>query len=273
MLNLHEVIELEKKWQIYKEKQNKNKKIMFYICGACCFLFAIVFVIYYFYNKGATQLQNNVAQSNKEIKNLVNEKKVELEKSKILNKNKQRQNETNQQNINKVDESMNSELVVKQDKILNIDTKMPSLSIQSIATNTRTFAIDENKKKIISNNPVEKMDNIVITDIKTSNVDNVRNVDNLEYMLIKYNETNSIYFALDIAETYYNKSDFINARKWALTANKQDYSNEKSWILFAKSSYKLGYKEQAIDSLKSYLKNKDSKNIRELLDNIMKDQI
>ncbi|WP_267524394.1 hypothetical protein [Campylobacter sp. MG1] len=272
MLNLHEIIELEKKWHDYKEKHNKKKRNIIYFIVVILAICLILLLVYYFYNKGASELQQNIQKSNQEIKHIVNDKKVELEKNKILKKNKEKNTEnTYETNIIENNVSVNNDL----NDVKNIksnDTKMPSLTIQNIDAKNSTFVFSENKNQVINSSPIDN-GNIVISNISKNVVEKVSNIDNLEYLLIKYNETNSIYFALEIAEIYYNKLDYMNARKWALTANKKDYNNEKSWIIFAKSSYKLGYKEQAISALNSYLNTKDSNIIRKLLDDIRKDEI
>ena len=102
---------------------------------------------------------------------------------------------------------------------------------------------------------------IVITDLNstaTPKVESKKELDDLEYVKLKFAETKSIYFALDIADIYYSKGDFKNAREWALTANKLDVKNDKSWIMFAKASYKLGLKEQAISALTNFLETNHS---------------
>lgn len=253
MLSLHEVIELENKWKTYKEKKNKKKKIIFYIFIICIIISACISVPYYFYKKGASELKENVKNSNEQVKLIIDEQKVKLEKEKILKK--QVENKEKEQ----------KELEVKNENIIEEEKELPTFTLNKININT---VKEENKSEIIKSNIPKE---IVIKNVEEKKP--IKKSDNIEYLQLKYNETKSIYFALDVSEAYYQKDDFENARKWALIANKHDIDNEKSWILFAKSSYKLGLKEQAVESLKNYLNNNYSNDINETLELIQKGKL
>lgn len=257
MLNLHEIIELENKWKTYKEKKNKKKKIIFYIFAICIIIGACISVPYYFYKKGASELKENVKNSNEQVKLIIDEQKVKLEKEKILKK--QAENKEKEQKELEV----KNEIVIEEEKEIK---ELPTFTLNTISISTANK--EENKSQIIKSNIPKE---IVIKNIEENKP--IKNPDNIEYLKLKYNETKSIYFALDVSESYYQKDDFENARKWALIANKHDIDNEKSWILFAKSSYKLGLKEQAVESLKNYLNNSYSNDINETLELIKKGKL
>ena len=48
--------------------------------------------------------------------------------------------------------------------------------------------------------------------------------------------------------------DYSGARDWALEVNGLDEKNMEGWLIFAKSSYKLGRKDEAITALNAFLK-------------------
>lgn len=262
MLNLHEIIELENKWKNYKETQRKKKMIYVYIAAFIIALVLIICLIYFAYSKGASELQSSVNTSNIEVKERLKQKQVELEKEKILSS--KHKNDTKVEQVKKVEIP-----------VLNSNAKSSLyLNIQNIKP--KVYKKTENSEvKLKAKEPQIKQSNIIIKNLESNDVQisNKDNIDSLEYLKLKFSETNSIYFALDISDLYYQKNDYENARKWALIANKQNNLNERSWILFAKSSYKLGLKDQAINSLNNFLKNNDSLKIKKTLELIKKGQI
>ncbi len=81
----------------------------------------------------------------------------------------------------------------------------------------------------------------------------------------RFKRNGDIETALLLSEEYYKMGDYQNALKWAISANSLDAKNEKSWALFAKSSYKLGRKQDAINALENFTKMGGSDQIKTLL--------
>jgi len=79
--------------------------------------------------------------------------------------------------------------------------------------------------------------------------------------------------ALTLSEEYYKNSEYQKSLKWAVSANSIDSKNEKSWILFAKSSYKLGHKQDAIGALENFAKTGGSDQIKTLLRQLKADEL
>ena len=76
--------------------------------------------------------------------------------------------------------------------------------------------------------------------------------------------------ALIIARKYYENHQYKDSMKWSLKANELDKKNEESWILFAKSLYKTGQKQKAIQTLQFYLRKHDSPNAKAVLISMQK---
>lgn len=268
MLNLHEIIELENKWKIYSNKKKKKKNMLIYIALGILLLLIIIFSIYFAYSKGASELKTNIDKSNQVLKEKIS--KVKAEKEKIL-ENKKPTQQTNQVKEIKIPTPEVSTSANDED--------LPILNILDIDVKNSSFKRQENspkQKQIIKNIPktINTSNTIVITDLNSNDKPVIKEeLGDLEYLKLKFAETNSIYFALDIADTYYKQSDFKSAREWALKANKIDTNNDKTWIIFAKSSYKLGLKEQAINSLTTYLKTNNSIKAKQVLEQIKGDKI
>lgn len=276
MLNLHEVIELENKWLAYSNKKKKKKYFFIYVLLVILLVFIILFLIFYAYTKGASELEANIKKSNEETRKQIDEKKAQIEKEKILENKKSI--EIKNLVDNKTIEPIKEEIKLDNNPNAKDTTEenMLTLNIMDINVKNSTFkkAQDNSQKQIVKSIPkVVNTTNIVITDLNTKSIDKKEALDDLEYLKLKFSETNSVYFALDIANTYYSKGNYKEARDWALTANKLNSKNDESWIVFAKSSYKLGFKEQAINSLNNYLKNNNSKKIKDALDLIKKGQL
>ena len=87
----------------------------------------------------------------------------------------------------------------------------------------------------------------------------------LPQMLQNYKKHPSIDLANMIANEYYQQKEYQKAMQWAIKANELDKDNEQSWILYAKSAYKLGQKQKAINALKIYLRKHPSKRVKKLL--------
>ncbi len=81
----------------------------------------------------------------------------------------------------------------------------------------------------------------------------------------RFRRNGDIETALSLSEEYYKTADYKKALKWAISANSLDSKNERSWALFAKSSYKLGRKQDAINALENFVRTSGSEQIKILL--------
>ena len=70
----------------------------------------------------------------------------------------------------------------------------------------------------------------------------------------RYYDSKDINLAIKIANDKFNLGDYSSARDWALEVNGLDEKNMEGWLIFAKSSYKLGRKDEAITALNAFLK-------------------
>ena len=74
--------------------------------------------------------------------------------------------------------------------------------------------------------------------------------------------------ALELAAECLSLKQYAKARKYALRANTMDKDNEESWILYARASFALGKRNDAIKALESYLESSNSAKAKDLLDRI-----
>jgi tetratricopeptide (TPR) repeat protein len=74
--------------------------------------------------------------------------------------------------------------------------------------------------------------------------------------------------AVLLAKAYYNKKNYKESEKWALSANKINSSLDESWLIFAKSKAKLGKRKEALSVLVSYYKKSHSSKAKALIGQI-----
>jgi tetratricopeptide (TPR) repeat protein len=90
-----------------------------------------------------------------------------------------------------------------------------------------------------------------------------------EKQLLKNYERKSSYSsALALSEYYYSKKRYDDAIKWAVKASKINRYEVKPWLIYAKSKKRLGDIEKAKMALEIFLKTKESKEVRELLNTL-----
>ncbi len=74
--------------------------------------------------------------------------------------------------------------------------------------------------------------------------------------------------ALFLAKSYFKRGNYKKAEFWAYEVNKLDSSIEESFLIFVKSKIKLGQLNEAKAILHSYLKYKDSKEAKIILESL-----
>lgn len=70
----------------------------------------------------------------------------------------------------------------------------------------------------------------------------------------EFQETKDINLAIRLANEKYSQGDYSAARNWALEVNNLDEKNPDGWLIFARSSQKLGRKNDAITALSAFLR-------------------
>jgi tetratricopeptide (TPR) repeat protein len=78
-------------------------------------------------------------------------------------------------------------------------------------------------------------------------------------------ETITFTKALNLIQLYYNNGDYQNAIKWCKIASNIDNEDERVWKYYALSLEKIGQKDKAIKILKTYLKFKNSIELKYIL--------
>jgi hypothetical protein len=79
--------------------------------------------------------------------------------------------------------------------------------------------------------------------------------------------------AVALSSEYYKDGNYQKSLYWAINANNMDSRNDKSWIMFAKASYKLGKKTDAINALENFIKTSSSDSAKATLNQIKNNEL
>ena len=140
----------------------------------------------------------------------------------------------------------------------------------------------ENKLSQVPTNEVEKISPLVIPKVTTTQTSHssmnvkptkmeieVRNSDDdLQDVIERFKKTNNPTLGIFLAKRYYDLHNYDQAYNYALLTNQINSKLDMSWIIFSKSLVKLGKKDMAISTLKTYIKNSNSPQAITLLDEI-----
>jgi len=92
----------------------------------------------------------------------------------------------------------------------------------------------------------------------------------IKEVIQRFQKNNNPALSLFAAKKYYELGNYKQAYNYALVTNKINNDIEESWLIFAKSLVKLGKKDQAIKTLREYIKFSHSANAQVLLDEIQR---
>ena len=103
---------------------------------------------------------------------------------------------------------------------------------------------------------------------KSINIKRKNTYKDIEHVITRFKKNNSPALSLFIAKKYYELKEYRNSYNYALITNKINNNIETSWLIFAKSLVKLNKKDNAIKTLKQYIKHSKSNKAEALLDEI-----
>ncbi|MDR2342556.1 MAG: hypothetical protein LBD84_05925 [Campylobacteraceae bacterium] len=233
MLKTKEVLILEEQWKEFRNKKIFKRIIIFFSILLLILSLVLLYLILSVPN--AKDLTNT---SNNSLNASVNETTNTINPT----------NATSQDNFKAENNNLTNDSVNGKNKTINTVNKTV-IKLPEISYIGPQIIIEppEEKKIIIETN----------------------NIQNINELIKKFENTNNIIFANMISEEFFDKKDYKKSLEFALKANEIDPKNESSWIMFAKSQVKLGNKQDAIKALEVFTKSsKNSKNAINLLQKI-----
>lgn len=95
----------------------------------------------------------------------------------------------------------------------------------------------------------------------------------IEVLASRYSKNPDAATAISLSEIFYKQGNYQKSLKWAMNANAIDPKAEKSWIMFAKSSYKLGRKQDALNALENFSKTSSSEAVKTTISQIKNNEL
>lgn len=290
MLEVQEILELERKWRVYDKqrknsKGNKDKKYQTYMLVAilAASVTTASLVFFYFEDMSINIAKNN--SSTYEIKNTnANQMKTPETILKDTLPNTYNNTLNNDNIINNESTIENNDINDMQQSLAKNDFEQPIKELKNTNTNpieTASSEITGIRKEVILSAPTEETINLNAENVSLKNDSPLEsqkvfkfeiqssNLDiSVDELKTKFDKSNSSDLAVLIAKKYYDIEDYKNSEKWALIANELDSDNEESWVIFAKSKYNLGQKYDAVKVLRIYNDKANSKEIEDLIKHI-----
>jgi hypothetical protein len=260
---MHNVQELERKWIKYK-----IKSYSLYIALVVFLIISVPLTTFFFPTALHVSENNITTESTKSMvfADLNNSKKVV--------------------EVNQTDTNLTNDKLVLQPSLGFMDnmgsstntyyddqpTQVSVTKVQNVAQ-TQMKQIPE--KKVIAEPamPIVKPTNSVVQapkEVKNKKISiEVHNMDDdMQDVIQRFKKTNNPTLGVFLAKKYYEMKQYNLSYNYALQTNQLDSKVDMSWIIFTKSLVKLGQKEKAITTLKSYINNSHSKQAIALLDEI-----
>ncbi len=232
MLN-HELKDLIKKYRLHK-KRNRNKNII-----KVFILLLITGITFYYFKKRNTDPENDL---NRTLK--VDNRNLEKNISKDTFHSQLVETPTDEKNDTNTTQEIGSLL---EETIPDISTK------------------DSKKLKKTQKSTLKKDEKPHINKFHLQLTTKKRT---LKQLVENYERHTSYSNALSIAEYAYSKKRYKDAVKWAVTASKINKYEVAPWLIYAKSKRYLGDIEKAKKALEIFLKQRESKEARKLLESL-----
>lgn len=245
MLDAYEILELERKWQDFNNKRNRKKQALYFLI-----LISILSVIFVSYETFKHFEQKDIKKQ--EIVDLNLKKQVDELKQKAKQAKLKFEADKNRTEEQMTKENLTPMLIVPNKP--NIQNTKQLISQAPEPTLIEEFDANQGEVK-------EEKQNKIFIESKEMKL-------SIASLKKKFESTNDIKFAISIAQEYYRQQDYKNAMKWAFTINNIDKDRVEGWIIFAKSKYKTGKKDDAINVLNTINKKQPSKSIDALLTQI-----
>ncbi len=234
---MYDIKPLEEEWKKYR-----NKKVRpWYISSIVLTLF-IALIVLFWGNRNAKRILSSVTQSISVLKqeeNKVQKTKGHEVKSSVL-----------------VDSAlMRLEIKEPVKKIIEEESEKPSDILVDVP-------ILEEGEEVVEQEVPQVRQKIHLDIVETTGPTAYADVEK------RFLQTRDIDDALFLANSYFNKGNYKKAEYWSMQANKLDGETEESLLIFVKSKIKLGYKNEGISILTSYIERSNSEEAKKLLQQI-----
>lgn len=257
---MYDIKELEEEWHLYNKRRKRPLYILVFLI-----LLVTVIVLLYVNDKINFKLDrfdfSGLVSSGNENENVIDQKAVSetkvinsevptvIDKPKLLSQSDTKDNTIIVQDTPKL-------IIHTEPKAYDLAKAEPVLEVSDSLRATNQIDVIEKKSEELSGKKIH------LDILETSSVTAYKDVERRFY------QTHDPDDSLFLAKSYFNRGEYKKAEYWALQTNKVDNNIEESWLIFAQSREKLGYKQDAIKVLRSYIKRSNSLEAKRLLENI-----
>lgn len=234
---MYDIKPLEEEWKKYR-----NKKLRPWYMSSIVLTLLIVLIVLFWGNGNADRILNSITYSFSVLKqeeNKVEKTKGHEVKSSVL-----------------VDGAlMRLEIKEPVKKIIEEESEKPSDILVDVP-------ILEEGEEVVEQEVPQMRQKIYLDIVETTGPTAYADVEK------RFLQTRDIDDALFLANSYFNKGNYKKAEYWSMQANKLDGETEESLLIFVKSKIKLGYKNEGISILTSYVERSNSEKAKKLLQQI-----
>lgn len=244
---MYDLNDLEKKWIIYKKQ--KYKKIGTLGLSFVLVAFASFGLAYFvFAPKNMTQTQN---ETNTSAQNIA-----------------MRQDINQTQNIQPMSNFVPYQYQQPQKEIVIISPEEKKEEFKSFQPTEQSQNVAQTTTQQPQQRPAQAKPN---TPPKITM--ETKSVEQIDVLASRYSKNPDAATAISMSEIFYKQGNYQKSLKWAINANALDPKMEKSWILFAKSSYKLGKKQDALSALENFSHTSSSEAVKTTIAQIKNNEL
>ena len=140
-------------------------------------------------------------------------------------------------------------------------------SIEYQENNTlKKESLATNRTKI--QNPQEQKEEASTIEVNRINIHRENTKNDISEVIQRFEKSHNPVLSLFVAKKYYELGKYREAYDYALKTNNIDKNIDKSWIIFSKSLVKMGKKDKAVNTLKTYIRYSHSSSALILLNEI-----
>ncbi len=140
-----------------------------------------------------------------------------------------------------------------------------------VLTSNKLIEKEKVQKEIIQNTKVVETREVQkeITEKTSVRIKRQNTQEDISHVIKRFKKNNNPVLSLFVAKKYYELGEYHKSYNYALITNDINDNIDASWIIFAKSLVKLNEKEEAIKTLKKYIKHSHSSQAKILLEEII----
>ena len=234
---MYDIKPLEEEWKKYR-----NKKLRPWYVSSIVLALLIIFIVLFWGNGNADRILHSITHSFSVLK--------------------QGENKIEKSNEHKVKSS-----VLVDTALMRLEIKEPvKKTIEEESEKPSDILVDvpilEEGEEVVEQEVPQVRQKIHLDIVETTSPTAYADVEK------RFLQTRDIDDALFLANSYFNKGNYKKAEYWAMQANKLDGETEESLLIFVKSKIKLGYKNEGISILTSYVERSNSEEAKKLLQQI-----